>query len=172
MPTIRITQAVKDDLRRQVDEKRTSLQTQRKTKAVSLDLAKRNVETLSADLTLIDQQLAENLRESLAISSLRVGEYNVLNRFGDQKSILSTLFANPRDYVYVVQSRSGGKSHTSRWDEQTNDWRCDCESGFRRGYCWVTDGIRKGVKLDKSNNPYIVDEQGRSHEVARFLRQV
>jgi hypothetical protein len=145
---------------------------QRKDKQTALTTAQTSVKTLSADITLIDEQLSSNMQESLAVTSLRPGEYSVLNRFGDQRSVLSNLFSNPRDYVYVVASRSGGKSHTARWDEKGNDWRCDCESGFRRGYCWVTDAVRKGVKIDKNSNPYVTDERGSTHEVARFLRQV
>lgn len=170
--TIRITQNVKDDLRRQVDEKRISLQTQRKTKAAALAENKAQVAALEADIRFIDQQLADNLTESLAISSLRAGEYEIITRFGDQKPVFTSLFSTPQDFVYIVGSRSGGKSHTARWDEQDNDWRCDCESGHNRGWCWVTSGIKHGVRLDAKSNPFITDEKGTRHPVARFKRQV
>lgn len=170
-PTIRLTKAVIDNLRSQVTERRTSLQMQLKQKQTEKTELVTKLKAIDADISLINQQLSANLTEVLAISNLREGEYAVVGRFGDQK-VITSLFSRPRDYVYVVASRSGGRSHTTRWDERDNKWRCDCESGINRGWCWVTRGVNSGVQLDFRKNPYITDENGRRHDVARFLRQV
>jgi hypothetical protein len=176
---ITITQSLKMQLKQDNNDRRISLNGQRASKVASLASAKiglkqaeEKVRTAEADLTLIDQQLRENLKEQLTIDRLRVGDYEVVG--SAERPAMRTLFGNilPQEYVYVAASRSGGKSHTTRWDEQTKDWRCDCDGGHNRGWCWVTQGVRRGVKLDPGRKPFIVDERGKSHDVALFRREV
>jgi hypothetical protein len=176
---ITITQAMKQRLVQDNQDRRISLNGQRGSKAASLASAKiglkqaeDRVKAAEADLKLIDQQLQENLKEQLTISRLRTGDYEVVG--SPSRPVITSLFGKPlpQEYVYITASRTGGRSHTTRWDEKASQWRCDCEGGYNRGYCWVVKGIQRGIKHDTSGRPYIIDEKYKSHPMASFKREV
>jgi hypothetical protein len=98
-------------------------------------------------------------------------DFNQLG-FGQKLSIedLVNSAYKDTDYTYFVRSRSGGRPHEARWDN--GKWTCRCESGAIRGWCWVTRGLDKGVKVGARNEHYIVDDKGRSHVVTRTLNSV
>jgi len=171
-PSVTITPQVKKEMEARAYNEYTTAQSTITTHTRTVESAKRSLNQAEAALAAAKAAAIAKWDAYEAARKLHADTYTLVDRFGSQKPQFSSLFSNPRDYVYVAQSRSGGVSHTARIDEQSLTWRCDCKSGAIRGACWFTKAIVKGVKLDLNGNPYVVDENGNSHDVARFKRQV
>jgi hypothetical protein len=171
-PTVTITAQVKKEMESRAYRDYIDAQNKVNSQGRTVDSARKSLVVAESDLKVFKDDVTAKWNVYDAARRVKADTYALVDRFGSQKPAFTSLFSNPKDYVYVAQSRTGGMSHTARIDEGTGNWRCDCKGGTIRGACWLTKAIQKGVKLDLSGNPFVVDESGKSRDVARFKRQV
>jgi hypothetical protein len=158
------------DRRLGLNQQRRDIVSKRDAQVRAISDAQAGLSRLNSDLTRIDQQLQENLKEQLTISRLSVGDYNVVN-FGLNADYTNARLLKDTDYAYSLPSRSGGKRpHNVTWDEANRKWSCACDGGINRGYCWATKAVASGVQYRAGRGYTVTDDRGYTYNVNRFRK--
>ncbi len=156
------------------DAVRSALNAERNALMVKRSEANANVRRLQAEIDSRKASVAVNndavarLSKQILDLDRSISDLDYNGRIGFAPSFS----LGKEDYVYVVPSRSGGRSHTARYEGTA--WRCDCEGAQNRQYCWVTKalaypGVRTAIG---TSQPYITDEKGKSLDVQRYVKAV